>query len=239
MCEATTRIPLRVATRRKPGYEDIQFPLLDPHVLLHQLFTTVGLKIPASCVKEFWHFKRCVSKEAWALQSPASDEHIPLALYGDGVRLYSNQDVKMYGIWISLPLWRCSSSRCSRWCVAAIEHWKLYGSQTLDTIMERLTYSLNLLFKGFGPDGDQLCGGRKFTVTELKGDWGWHKVVFQFWSAWNRKDSVCFRCNATAIPGVEDAKLFWDETADWREFSLEQFLVAQLGHRERTCSWGC
>ena len=230
----TTRIPL-VVKKNEEGSEEVQFPILDPHVLMHHLFTDVGLSIPPSCVKEFWNFKREVVKEEWALMSPATSAHIPLALYGDGVRLYKDQHVKMVGIWLSLPLWRCQSSRCSRWCLAAIESQKLWGSVTMDMLMARMTFSLNLLFKGRDPDGQLLCNGRVFTVTELKGDWEWHKLVFQFWSAWNRKDSVCFRCDAMlkARPGWPK---FWDSDHAWKDYTLAEFISQQLSHRETTCS---
>ena len=209
--------------------------MLDPHVLMHTLFTDVGLSIPPTCVKEFWHFKRNVANEEWAQRSPATNEHIPVALYGDGVRLYKDQQVKMVGIWISLPLWRSQSSRCSRWCIAAIDSQKLWGSRTLEMLMARITYSLNLLFNGVDEDGKELCRGRVFTVTELKGDWEWHKLVFQFWSAWNRSDSVCFRCDAVLKASLGKPR-FWNTEGGWKDYTLPEFLAWQLGHRETTCS---
>ena len=230
----TTSMPL-VVKKNALESEEVNFPILDPHVLMHHLFTDVGLSIPPSCVKEYWDFKRGVAKEEWALLSPATSEHIPVALYGDGVRLYKDQQTKMVGIWVSLPLWRCQSSRCSRWCVAAIEAHKLWGTVTMDMLMARMTHSLNLLFKGFDDDGDRLCNGRLFTVTELKGDWEWHKLVFQFWSAWNRKDSVCFRCDAM-LKSTCGRPRFWDSNGGWKEYSLAEFLTWQLGHRDATCS---
>ena len=230
----TTRIPLVVKMNAETS-KVIQFPMLDPHVLIHHLFTDVGLSISPACIKEYWDFKRRVAKEEWAILSPASEQHIPVSLYGDGVRLYKDQQVKMIGIWISLPLWRCQSSRCSRWCIAAIEAQMLWKTTTMDMLMARITYSLNLLFTGLNRDGTVLAGGRVFTCTELKGDWEWHKLVFQFWSAWNRRDSVCFRCDAM-LKATCGTPPFWNSQGGWSNYSLSEFISWQLSHRESTCS---
>ena len=231
--EPTTTIRIRV--KKNDSYEDVNFKMLDPHILLHHLVVTAGLRIPAACCQEFWEFKRNVAREEWAIRSPATSTHVPLALYGDGVRLYNNGDpTKMYGVWLSLPLWRAKSARCSRWCIAAIESTKLYGTMTLDAILERVAYSLNLLFHGRDENGAEICDKQVFCLTELKGDWEWHKLVFQFDSSWVSKSQVCFKCEAKARSTDHD-ELFYSEVGCWQPYDLAAFLEKQLGRRRRTC----
>ena len=140
----------------------------------------------------------------------------------------------MYGIWVSIPLWRPRSARCSRWCIAAIESTKLYGTLTLDTILERVAYSLNLLFHGRDETGAEICDKQVFCLTELKGDWEWHKLVFQFQASWVSKSHVCFKCEAQARSDDPDA-LFYNLDGRWRPYDLVTFLEQQLGRRRRTC----
>lgn len=96
-----THIPVRVKrTGVASGtFEDIQLPMLDPHRLVDLLFQQIGLDIPQNVVNRFWHMKRSVAKEKWALDSPASNNHIPIAVYGDACQCRGG--VKLLGIFIS------------------------------------------------------------------------------------------------------------------------------------------
>ena len=220
-------------------FEDTATMVLDPHKLIHHLFTKVGMRIDPLAVKEFWHIKRNVAKEPWAMESPASDMHIPLASYGDSCRIH-NGPTKMLGLFISLPLWKAKSTRCSRFCIWACEESRLWKRSTLDTVLQRVTYSLNLLYEGLDEYGQVLAGGCKFTCTELRGDWLWHKECFGFSSSWNwrRKKDICYRCTARA-EGPCSTLYFnhWDEHPSWHEYGLAEWIVNQLGHRQRPCTF--
>lgn len=203
--------------------------MIDPHKLMHTLVTSVGLDIPEQRVQSYWQMHRHDLKEPWACQSPATDQHVPMALYGDAAKIHDD-GTKIVGIYVSLPaVWRPHSSRCARWCVFAIEEHKLHQHHTLTAVFRRLTYSCNLLFTGIGPDGETLCNGRKFTVTELKGDWQWLKQSMRFVSTWTYLKSVCFLCNAKGR-STDPGELFYclDDNPTWREYDLQTFLAEQM-----------
>lgn len=225
---------------RKKNYTDdseiAKVPFLDPDILVQYLFKT-GLTIPQELVTAFWARKREAGEE-WALQSPATPQHIPIAIYGDSARLYATQaDSKFLGIFISFPLWRPKSTRYSRWCIFSLENKRLYGRETLHTVLSRITFKLNLLFENGieGPDGVPL----RFVCTEIRGDWEWHKQLFDLTSSWKGITSVCFRCDCAARSD-NPKKLYYclDEDPDWKDFTLPEFLANQIKHQP-TCALSC
>ena len=204
---------------------------MDPHRVVHELFTSVGLDISPATVRAYWNHHRNVIKEPWACNSPASPDHIPMALYGDAAKILDD-GTKIVGIFASLPaVWRPCSSRCARWCLFAVEEHKLYGPHTLNAVFRRIVFSCNLLFHGTDPDqpGLVLAQGRKFVVTELKGDWLRHKQIWRFFSSWTRVAEVCFRCSAKGR-SRNPAELFYclDEHPAWEEYDVAGFLARQL-----------
>lgn len=207
-------------------------PLLYPHHLFHSLMTEIGLEIPESKVKEFWRVHREELKEEWACKSPASDRHVPFAIYGDGAKI-RDDGTKICGIFLSFPaVWRPRSARCGRWCVFAIEEHKLFGHATLDEVYRKLTWSCNVLFSGNDPDrpGRTLCNGRVFTCTEIKGDWQWLKQSMHFKSTWQTLKEVCFLCD-TLGRSNDPKKLYYccDERPNWREYDVISFMSKQMG----------
>ena len=209
-------VPVK-APKLPSGYEMRSVPFLDPHLLFDQLFTTIGLRVSLESVREYWRVHRDELKEDWATQSPASSDHIPVAFYGDAAKIQDD-------------------GTKARWCVFAIEEHKFYGHHTMNAVLRRLVYSCNIMFTGVDPDRPHLtlAGGRKFTITELKGDWLWHKQIWRFWSSWARADNVCFRCSAkgrSANPG----ELFYcmdAETRAWEEYDVLGFLTHQIQQRD-------
>lgn len=224
-------IPIK-ADKAPGGFETRSFPILDVHRLMHVLITTIGIEIPPSRVKAFWQTHREELREDWAVFSPATPDHIPFALYGDSAKILDD-GTKIVGLFVSLPqVWRPRSSRCARWCIFALEEHKFYKNVTLDTVLRQVVYSCNLLFHGFDPDtpAATLANGRQFIVTELKGDWAWHKWSLRFRSSWQRLDSVCFWCNAKGRsnnPG--DLYYCLDERPNWQQYNLVTFLAEQMG----------
>jgi hypothetical protein len=211
-------------------YEVVTVPLLDPDKLVAYLFKQ-GLTIPQELVNDFWEKKR-MSGEKWVTDCPAYNNHIPIALYGDSCRLYPTRaDSKYLGIFISFPLWRPRSTRYSRWCIFSLEVAKLYGRETLQPVLQRITWKLNMLFE-HGIEG--LNGQRmKFFCSELRGDWEWHKQLFDLTSSWKgAKNNVCFRCDCTAKSDDDPKKLYYclDDDPNWKEYSLTEFLASQIRH---------
>ena len=236
-CEEPFMLPIRIRRTdvETHTYEDVSLPLVDPHRLVDYLFTDCGLEIPTPIVHRFWEIKRNLARESWALHSPATMNHIPIAIYGDACTIKGN--AKMLGIFLSFPLWRAKSTRCSRWLLCGIEESKLWGTDTLNCIMKRITFSLNLLFDGWDCErGVQLAGGRVYTVTELRGDWLWHKQVWNFSSTWQNLSNLCYRCDCKGRS--RDSKtLYWNiDEGEWHEYSRAEFMVHQLGECKNPCN---
>ena len=227
-------VPVRIKwEKNKDAFKDIELPIIDPHVLVDYLVTKVGVCIPQDVVNRFWHIARVLEKEEWAVRSPATNDHIPLALYGDSAKCYGGD--KLVGIFISFPLWR-AQTRNSRWCICQIEEKKLYGTETMDSIMSRLAFSLNQLFNAYDCEkGRELCGGLRFTVTEYRGDWLWHKMLWQFSSSWTSAKDTCYRCECRKTSPNAPEKLYYNTNANWPEKDLVEFICQQLGHRSRPC----
>lgn len=213
-------------------HETIKVPFLDPEKIVQYIFQA-GLDIPERDVIEFWERKKRAGEE-WATSSPASDRHIPIAIYGDSARLYaSRRGSKYLGIFISFPLWRPKSTRYSRWCIFSLENAKLYGRETLQPILQRLTYKLNLLFEQgvVGPHGQRL----RFCVTEIRGDWEWHKQLFALTSSWKGIGRVCFRCNCKArSDNPKELYHCLDDDPSWEEHDLVEFVASEI-HHNPTC----
>eukprot|EP00435_Cladocopium_sp_Y103_P007960 s4344_g2.t1 len=196
------------------------------------LITKVGVDIPMARVHEYWRVHRDELKEDWAVASPASREHIPFAFYGDAAKIHDD-GTKILGVFITFPaVWRPKSARNGRWCVFALEEHKLFGHHTMHCVLQRLVYSANLLFHGVDPDDNSrfLAGGRKFVVTELKGDWQWHKLTMRFVSSWTNLKTVCFLCDAKGRSGNDPGMLYYcmDEDPKWNHYDLQGFLANQM-----------
>ena len=121
----------------------------------------------------------------------------------------------MVGIFLSCPLFRPRSCRCSRCLLFACQEELLYKHHTLDCVYMYLVWNLNQLFNGKYPRhgfngaplsvqgaaraGDWVCNSHRcFQVTEIRGDWAWHKMIFRFNSSWKAGSNmpVCFKCRA-------------------------------------------
>lgn len=230
-CKEPTMLPVRVKKLHvdTQAYEDILLPLLDLHLVMDFLFTTGGIDLPSEIVNQFWHVKRNLAREEWALTSPATVNHIPVALYGGSCTCKGQ--IKMLGIFVSLPLWRGKSTRCSRWCLCAFEEARLWGTQTLNAIMKRIAFSLNMLFDAWDSErGVALAGGKKFTLTELRGDWLFHRQLWNFSSKWTTLANVCYRCDCKGRSNDAN-KLYWEiDGNQWHEYSRTEFITDQLGH---------
>lgn len=71
----------------------------------------------------------------------------------------------------------------------------------------------------------------KYACTEIRGDWEWHKTVFDLTSSWKSIKQVCFRCNCTArSPNPKDLYYCLDEDHNWKEFTYNEFVATQMKH---------
>lgn len=223
-----------------------KWPIMDPHLIMAYLFNKANLNVNADVVRNYWqHYQNL--EEPWAMD--AGLERIPLGLYGDSARVttcFGQENV--VGIFMNIPLWRPMSIRASRFLVTAIQEEMLHKHFTLDAIFKRVTWSINLLWDGLhptcGPDGEPLpsflaaraglpitSDQRTFGLTEIRGNWGWHKKVWRFKASWTGHD-ICHVCKARAVGPWED--LYWNfESAGWMSanFTLVEFLALRMPAR--------
>ena len=217
--------------------------MLDVHWVLKFLFTTANIDITREAVSRFWSQARAC-KEPWALHTDASPDHVPLALFGDGATFQTRvSQESIIGIFLSLPLWRPRSARCSRFLLCAIPTKRVCTPWTLNAIYRRVVWGCNAAFENVHPTLDQngnelpahlkavagqpICD-RRFAVTEIRGDWSWHKESFQLTSAWNAMDT-CHFCSAK-LRGSWGEVYYNIEGAEWEEeeISLSTFLSRKL-----------
>lgn len=219
-----------------------------PHRILAYLFDEVGLQIPSSDVQQYWNHAREMG-EPWACQHPASENHIPLGLHGDAARLWTiYKTEKILGVWLNLPLFRPKSVRHSRWLLFSIAREKLIKNRTLNPFWRKLVWSLNAAFTGLNPvqgpggqpligthadrAGSPICKSRnQFALTELRGDWEWHRDIWRFTASWQGQD-VCFKCPAVTRGDGDDSYVYYNNglTSRWlqEEFSLNAFVACRL-----------
>ena len=230
------------------GYEMVQLELFEPHTIVSYLFDHCGVQIDEELVKVYWDHHRSV-QSPWVQNCDATSRHVPLALFGDGARCrqqtYKPVE-KVFGFFISLPLWRPKSARFSRWLLSSIDESLLFGRKTLNCVLARITWSINLLFWGLWPThgpcneeidsprkGQQITtDGRVFALTELRGDWSYFKQVFGLQSSWKAgtNASVCFKCSAWGIgPPSHHYYHIGPRAHVWTtEYSLASFLANEM-----------
>jgi len=228
----------------------VNLEVVDPISLISYLWNDIGISIPEKDVQQYWRHHRQFGAK-WALHSQATEETVPLGLYGDSVKVRSTyQGVeKMVGIFLSCPLFRPRSCRCSRWLLFACQEELLYKHHTLDCVYMYLVWNLNQLFNGKYPRhgfngaplsvqgaaraGDWVCNSHRcFQVTEIRGDWAWHKMIFRFNSSWKAGSNmpVCFKCRAygtgptqSLYYNIEENSPCWQtEYANVADFIAEQ-----------------
>lgn len=260
--EDIIKIKAPLKSRKSPGgYDLVDLDVLDPFDLVHYLWNVIGIDVPEAAVRQYWQHHRSRGS-AWALHSQASECTMPLGLYGDSVKVRSTYQglEKMVGIFLNVPLYRPRSVRCSRWLLCTVQEHLLHSHHTLDCIFRYLTWALNQLYTGkfptCGPDGEALTGKAAsragqwvcpknkltFQVTELRGDWLWHKQVFRFRSSWKggSKQPVCFKCKAWAKGPVDQLYYHIEENSPlWStEYpTVVDFLVDQCPDRPCTLAY--
>ena len=72
----------------------------------------------------------------------------------------------------------------------------------------------------------------KFALTEIRGDWEFHRDVWRTTASWNGK-LTCFRCPSVAKGPAP--LLYWNygDSSEWKdqEFGTEQFIARRLRGR--------
>ena len=190
---------------------ETNIPILEPHCILQYLYHDVGLRVPSEELEQFWQHLLSV-RHPWAMSHPGKGSHTPISLYGDECRIGEATD-KVTAIFMSLTLFKPKSVRHSQFLLACIRNELIVDEnlQSLDPILRHIVWSCNMAFHGVWPTcgpygealpaskqrfaGQLLCGGDKFTVFELKGDWAWHRKTLRLVPQWN-SNLMCFLCRA-------------------------------------------
>lgn len=225
------------------------YPIMHPHRILSYLCNEIELQVDLDGVREFWTHSRNMC-EPWALESPATNDHVPIGLWGDSARLWTVYRVeKQMTITLNLPLFRPRSTRHSRFVLFSIPAEKLFKNRTLNGVFRRLTWSINACFSGFNPTqgvgGRPLSGsdvarsglpltkqGYAFALVEVRGDWEFHRDVWRPTSSW-QGICMCFRC--PAMSKGPEGFLYYNNQDNclWgqQEFTLSEFVSQRLKER--------
>ena len=195
---------------------EMELPLILPHRIMEYLLNECSLVLSDALVESFWNHLDEVA-DTWAtstkdFRQAAMKKVWPLGLYGDEavIGLQNNPYLQMMGLFVSVPLFRPRATRVSRYCMFAIESDRLVSYEaTLYPVLERIVQSCNMLTER-GVDG------RRFLVSELRGDQMFFRKLFLYESWWTCRN-VCFRCAATTVPGplsylVYEAPDGWNST---------------------------
>lgn len=249
----TIPIKARIKDRKSDtGYTVDTLQVLCPLSFVRYLWNDIGVNVSPDTVKEFWRHNRSVGAP-WAVCHPATDEHVPLAVYGDSCKVRSisyQAPEKIVGVFLSCPLWKPRSVRASRWLLFSIEESRLYQHQTIDRVLAYVTWALNCLFTGRWPhcgmNGEEFEHGSpqaqragqwiisdrrlQFALTELRGDWLWYQGLFRLRSSWKSGTNfpLCYLCPAMSrgpdrYYDVKEGSVLWT-----KELSFPEFLVKQI-----------
>lgn len=252
--QATVKIRTKIKNPKNDrGYEMATLELLEPYDVIRYLMMDVKVDIPEAKWTNIGITGEQLGLNGHCILVRAVLTFLWVCTETLLVRQPAFGEVqKVLGIFVSLPLFRPRSIRMSRWLLFSIDEKLLYQNVTLHSVLRRIVWSVNLLFEGVypasGPFGEEfdpklsgkpICGGKRFAVTELRGDQLWHKQVWQHKASWKGgvHESVCCQCDVRnrgheAYFRIEDG----DEIG--REYSLLDFINEQLPLRNPCSSAG-
>lgn len=245
-----------IKSKSPGGFEMVRLEMIDPHVMIQYIWNIVGLQLDPQDVKTYWDHHRQVGSPWTTACADASSDMIPLGIYGDSARarqLPFTAPEKVVGIYLNCPIFRPKSVRQSRWLLFSIQEELLYGRKTLNAIYRRVTWSINSMWFGHlptqGPFGEPLLqqpgvpittNFNKFCITEIRGDWSWHKTVFGLVSSWKGGANcpVCWKCPAYASGDSRHHYYHVDDQSMDRtpEHTLVEFMLYEMPD-EDICSF--
>lgn len=240
------RLPVK-HTDLEDGVEKFQYeewPIMDIHTIIAFLEKS-GLQISQHSLREYWSHHQQVG-ETWAQHG--EHDRIPLGIYGDSARCATTFGfINLIGIFCNVILWKPKAVKYSRFLVFAIPEQSLWRHHTLNVVYRRICWSLNCLYDGLhphkGPYEEDLPAhlaalsgsnfANRYMVTEIRGDWQWHKKVWRFekcsWIAVN----MCHQCPAKSVSN-NPRDLYWmfDDNS-WEDcpFTTDQFIAERIPSR--------
>ena len=201
-----------------------------PYMIMEYLILSCQLTIADEVVNSYWSHLESVN-DAWAISTQEWRRAVgggvwPLGLYGDeaALGLITDPYLKIYGIFMSVVLFRPTATRLSRFLLFSVESDKIKSvEETIYPALEMITASFNRLTA-------EGIRGRYFLVSELRGDQAFFRYVFKH-SSWWKASEICFRCSASSKPTnlnycVYEARDSWNTT--YR--STQDFIGYELPH---------
>ena len=179
--------------------EKIKMPVQLPHLVLKYLLCDCGLHLQDKLVQKYWDHLESVNddvaletKEFRRLAAAGTGALCwPLGLHGDeaNIGVINNPTNKVIGITLNVPLFRPKATRLARWLLFAIESDHVWSvEETIYPVLEVIADSLNHAIQ------NGVCG-RRFLVTELRGDQSWIRFIFKHKAYWIG-NNICYRCKA-------------------------------------------
>lgn len=186
-------------------------PLLLPHKILQYLFTQTELHIDPRVIDKYWSHLREV-QHPWAMNSEASLlRFIPVGLHGDEASYGADRTApdKLTCIFLDLPLWRPKNAR-----LFACDSHQLVGYESLHPVLQRIVESLNFAYAGVDGSGCDVVVGKRFVVSEIRGDLAWHRFIWRMHRWWRARE-ICWKCSACS----RDGPLYFEhgDSAAWRQ----------------------
>jgi len=244
VAQEVEKIFVPVADAKNPaGYHLEQQPILFPHRIINYIFNDVGLRIDERDIHQFWDNATAVGEPH---VNESSRNKIPLGLYGDSAQLITKiRTEKLMCLWLNIPIFRPKAVRYSRFLMWCCDTSKLFGYRTTNSVLRWLTWSLNSLYDGVNPgrrpgnrplssEEEKRAGTpflHSFQVVECRGDWEFHKFLWNFRSSW-KGIHTRFRCPAVSKNLGDPSMLYWDtsENSSWslQQYSTIDFINKQL-----------
>ena len=208
------------------------FPMQLPYDAMRFLQRECGLYVSRELVRSFWDHLDAVA-DPWAqstreFRKSVGDNVIPLGLYGDeaNIGLINAPYNQVYGIFMSVTLFRPSATRISRYLLFSIATETILSTvDTLYPVLEAIKESMNKLTEE-GVDGIY------YLTAEIRGDQAFFRKVFRH-RAWWLYSNPCFRCKATLRQGHRNYCLYEGWTDSKR--TTEEFVREQLP--QPVCPW--
>jgi len=227
------------------------WPIVDPNSVVTFLVEKAGLHISKGELAQYWNHAAAFGQE-WA--RGVSVDTQPVGIYGDSARVFTKfSSVNIVGIFFNLVLWKPQSVRMSRFLLFCIPEHQLWNHKTINTVFRRITWSLNSLHDGLHPHLDQydqplpdhlarLAGKPlpRCKLTEIRGDWSWHKKIFRFERTSWTGIQVCHHCRAVS-QSQDSSALYWNfHSNNWddKPFTFEEFINERMPAHDMCFSIG-
>ena len=200
-------------------------PCILPEQILEFLIDKCDLKIDEQTCYEYWQHLElhddAVALESKRFRQLQEKEIWPIGIHGDeaNIGIISQPYSKVIGMTLSIPVYRPKSTRISRYLMFALESSTLVDVvKTVNPILRRIADSLNKCTESG-------ILGRKFILTELRGDQAWFYFLLQHKARWTSAN-ICFRCSAHTRPD-QDCYALYDAGSTNRR-STREFIIEEL-----------